>query len=218
MSKVIRKKLRIDWLHIANACRMNMQHNEIADFLGIAFYTLNRHCKKDNGISFKEFFLKYAEGDNKLIYGRPKKHIDWEMVKKSCHIQCTEAEIANLVEISENSLNRRCKEENNMTFKRFKAIHAAGGKASVRSGQFRLAKTNAQMAIHLGKNYLGQSDKMTINHVMIGNVSQICSDILIKHIKNPEKLMLAAEEFKEKISLINHDKKEIQYIESEEVE
>lgn len=41
---------------------------------------------------------------------------------------------------------------------------AAEGKASLRRTQFKLAEKNAQMAIFLGKNYLGQTDKLESTH------------------------------------------------------
>ena len=45
-----------------------------------------------------------------------------------------------------------------MTFKEFHQKYSAAGKISLRRSQFRLAESNATMAIWLGKQYLGQRE------------------------------------------------------------
>ena len=72
---------------------------------------------------------------------------------------CTEPEICNVFNISEDTLNRWCKREYKTTFAETYKKFSAHGKASLRRAQFKLAEKNAAMAIFLGKNYLGQTDK-----------------------------------------------------------
>ena len=88
--------------------------------------------------------------------GRPKKHIDLELVEKLAHIQCTYSEIASTLSISVDTLTRH---------KDFAAVYKRGaesGRKSLRRMQFESAnKGNITMQIWLGKQYLGQSDYVT---------------------------------------------------------
>lgn len=90
--------------------------------------------------------------------GRPKKQIDQQLFEDMCEIQCTKEEIANCLRVSQSTLERWL----NVTYKtNFEVIYkklSANGKQSLRRCQFALAKTNATMAIFLGKQYLGQRD------------------------------------------------------------
>ena len=90
--------------------------------------------------------------------GRPKIEIDWKQLKKLCNLQCTLEEISNWFECSEDTIERRIKEEHTITFAEFFKKHNAGGKISLRRNQFKLSEKSAAMAIWLGKNYLGQRD------------------------------------------------------------
>ena len=73
-------------------------------------------------------------------------------------IQCTQKEAASVLEVSE------------PTFVAFLKLHLKAreawdngqhtGRASLRRQQFRMSETNAAMAIWLGKQYLGQTDKL----------------------------------------------------------
>lgn len=91
--------------------------------------------------------------------GRPKIQIDKRQFETMCAILCTEVEICNVLNISEDTLNRWCKSEYSMTFAEIYKKLSANGKASLRRMQFKLAEKSAAMAIFLGKNYLGQTDK-----------------------------------------------------------
>ena len=88
--------------------------------------------------------------------GRPKKHIDLELVEKLAHIQCTYAEIASTLGVSVDTLQRN--DHFAATYKR----GADGGRKSLRRMQFESAnRGNVAMQIWLGKQYLGQSDYRT---------------------------------------------------------
>ena len=85
--------------------------------------------------------------------GRPKFIIDYALVEKLAQIMCTQEEIANFLGCSRDTLLRD---------PRFCDIYKKGldsGKMSLRRAQFKMAQTNTTMAIWLGKQYLGQTDK-----------------------------------------------------------
>ena len=81
--------------------------------------------------------------------------IDWELVQKLAHIQCTQAEIATAVGVSVDTLHRHPE---------FAEVHkrgAEGGRKSIRRMQFESAtKGSIAMQIWLGKQYLGQRDNL----------------------------------------------------------
>ena len=86
--------------------------------------------------------------------GRPKKEIDMELVERLANIQCTQEERASVVGCSVDTL---------VAQQDFSEIYKKGrevGKSSLRRTQWRIAQNNAAMAIWLGKQYLGQTDKV----------------------------------------------------------
>jgi len=86
--------------------------------------------------------------------GRPKKEIDYETVEKLASIHCTQDEIASFLGCSVKTLQRD---------KEFCRLYKKGmdeGRMSLRRTQFKLAERNPAMAIFLGKQYLGQTDKV----------------------------------------------------------
>lgn len=96
--------------------------------------------------------------------GRPKIKIDKEQFEKLCELQCTLAEIASFFRCSEDTIENWCKEEYQDTFQNVFRIKRGGGLISLRRRQWNLAETNTVMAIFLGKQYLGQSDKVEVAH------------------------------------------------------
>lgn len=93
---------------------------------------------------------------------RPKIQIDEEQFKGLCSIQCTLEEIANWFKCSSDTIERWCKRELKMSFAEAFKKHSVGGRISLRRSQFRMAETNPTMAIWLGKQYLGQTDKQDV--------------------------------------------------------
>lgn len=89
---------------------------------------------------------------------KAKINIDHTQFENLCKIQCTKREIASVFSCSEETIERFCKREYSKTFQEAWNIYSAGGRASLRRIQFKLAEKNAGMAIFLGKNYLGQRD------------------------------------------------------------
>ena len=79
-----------------------------------------------------------------------------------CRIQCTEEEICGVLNCDDATLCRWCKTVYGRTFADVYKEKRQGGKASLRRQQFKIAETNATMAIWLGKQYLGQSDSPVV--------------------------------------------------------
>lgn len=99
--------------------------------------------------------------------GRPKIEVDWSKVDAMCQIQCTGEEIASVLDISYDTLERRCKDDKECSFADYIGEKKQGGRASLRRKQWKLAESgNPTMLIWLGKQYLGQSDKQEIDQNM----------------------------------------------------
>jgi hypothetical protein len=92
--------------------------------------------------------------------GRPLKPFDFPTFERLCRLQCTLEEVAGFMEVSADTVERRCKSHYGTTFADAYKKYSAPGRISLRRHQFRQAKTSAAMAIWLGKQYLGQSDKI----------------------------------------------------------
>ncbi len=86
--------------------------------------------------------------------GRPKKDINWVLVKRLAKIHCTPSEIAATLDVNESTLTGR---------REFPAIYKKGwenGRKSLRRMQWEAAeKGNIIMQIFLGKQLLGQADR-----------------------------------------------------------
>ncbi len=93
--------------------------------------------------------------------GRPKYEIDYKTLLGLCKLQCTGEECAAVLEVDYDTLNNRLKEDGEGGFSDFFKKHSAGGRASLRRRQFKAADDgNVTMLIWLGKQYLGQTDRM----------------------------------------------------------
>lgn len=99
--------------------------------------------------------------------GRPKIEWNakqWKQFETLCAIQCTQEEICAVMGVTDKTLTRLLKEHYDDSFSEIYKSKSASGKASLRRIQFDIAKKgNATMAIFLGKNYLGQTDKQDID-------------------------------------------------------
>ena len=89
--------------------------------------------------------------------GRPRKNINKDSFEKLCFLQCTLIEIASFFSCSEDTIENWCKREYKMSFTDVFNKYSAGGKISLRRAQFKLAEKYPNMAIFLGKQYLGQN-------------------------------------------------------------
>jgi len=97
--------------------------------------------------------------------GRPKKVIDYELVDSLCEIQCTGEEIASVLNVDYDTLNRHMKNDFGKSFTEYFELKRKSGRASLRRKQWQMADNNPTMAIWLGKQYLNQTDKSVVeNH------------------------------------------------------
>ena len=109
--------------------------------------------------------------------GRPKKPIDWDMVKKLCGIHCTGEEIASVVDVHYDTLNNRCNEEYGINFSEYYKKASATGKTSLRRKQYEVAmKGNTTMLVWLGKNILGQRDTIETDVKELPSINIIRAD------------------------------------------
>jgi hypothetical protein len=94
--------------------------------------------------------------------GRPKVQIDWDQVEKLCVIACTGEEIADFIGIDYDTLVTAIKRKFKKTFSEYFAQKSVKGTASLRRRQFEAAMAGDRtMMIWLGKQRLGQSEKVT---------------------------------------------------------
>ena len=89
--------------------------------------------------------------------------IDWRQFEELCKIQCKQGEICAVLDIDHKTLTKHVKLYYKKEFSQVYKEKAEFGKASLRRIQFKLAQTNAAMAIFLGKNLLGQKDDPLID-------------------------------------------------------
>ena len=92
--------------------------------------------------------------------GRPPVPIDVKQFENLCSLQCTKKEIASFFECSEDTIENWCKKNYGATFSATFEQKSQKGKISLRRTQFKLAEKNPSMAIFLGKNMLGQTDRV----------------------------------------------------------
>lgn len=93
--------------------------------------------------------------------GRKKTQIDWVYAEKLAKIQCTEEEMASFFGCTIKTFAVRLKEATGLSFPEWFKFYSANGKISLRRAQYRVAvKGSIPMLIWLGKQYLGQSDKI----------------------------------------------------------
>lgn len=99
--------------------------------------------------------------EKRATKGRPRKILTEEalkLIESLAHIMCTEEEIASILGASVDTL---LNDDNKELFRTAIEKGKQGGKASLRREQWKLAqKGNASMLIWLGKQWLGQTDKV----------------------------------------------------------
>lgn len=86
--------------------------------------------------------------------------IDKKQFENLCGLQCTLLEICDFFDVEDDTLNSWCKKTYGTTFSEVFKRKRGKGKISLRRMQWKLAEKNAAMAIFLGKQYLGQKDKI----------------------------------------------------------
>lgn len=102
----------------------------------------------------EEFFDKQINGGSPKLLLNDK---GCKMIENLSSLMCTDEEIASILGVSVDTLTNK---NNKDTFTEHKLKGQNKGKSSLRRIQFKLAEKNSAMAIFLGKNYLGQKDKI----------------------------------------------------------
>ena len=105
--------------------------------------------------------------------GRPRKQIDKTEFEKLCFLQCTQREFCSWFDTTDKTLERWCKETYGMGFSEVFRIKRENGIISLRRTQFQLAEKSPAMAIFLGKNLLGQTDKVEQTQTINGAVPTV---------------------------------------------
>lgn len=112
--------------------------------------------------------------------GRPKKEFDKKIFQDLVGLGCTQEEIcwffrdetgksANI-----DTLTRWCKREFDMTFQEyFRQNGCIALKIQLRRNQMNLSKSSAAMAIFLGKNLLGQTDRVEQTVMEVEDLSSL---------------------------------------------
>lgn len=94
--------------------------------------------------------------------GPKEKVIDWTSFESLCSIDCTQAEICSFFKIDDKTLSKLIKQKYKMKFSEIYRQKRHLGNVSLRRAQWRTAveDDNITMQIFLGKNRLGQTDKV----------------------------------------------------------
>lgn len=99
--------------------------------------------------------------------GRPKKNLtdkDWDSVRYMCMIHCTGEEIAGVLQMDYDTLNRNCKDKYGYPISEYIKKNQSNGKMSLRRAQWKSAENgNVTMQIFLGKQWLGQVEKQEVS-------------------------------------------------------
>ncbi|MBQ9897390.1 MAG: hypothetical protein IJM40_08770 [Synergistaceae bacterium] len=111
--------------------------------------------------------------------GRPPVNIDKRLFETLCGLQCTRDEIAYALNCRKDALINFCKREYGKTFEQVFNEKRAAGKVSLRRSQWKLAEKSPAMAIFLGKNYLGQSDRQDLELSGKVNITSI-ADLMLE--------------------------------------
>lgn len=98
--------------------------------------------------------------------GRPKKNLtpkEWDSVKYMAMIHCTGEEIAGVMQVDYDTLNRNCHDKFGYGISEYIKKNQANGKMSLRRAQWKSAENgNVTMQIWLGKQWLGQKEQQEI--------------------------------------------------------
>lgn len=92
---------------------------------------------------------------------RPKKEVDKKQFESLCGLHCTKQEICDFFDLTDKTLEKWCKRTYKKGFSEIYKQKKSLGNLSLRRKQMEVANNgNVAMLIFLGKNYLGQTDKV----------------------------------------------------------
>lgn len=124
------------------------------------------------------FHPKKQISGERLPPHRPKNYIDWKLFEKLCGCQCTQSEMASMLNVHEETLRRRVEQFYKDSYAGIYKKFSEDGKCSLRRNQFVLSQKNAGMAIWLGKIWLGQQDPDKINDLQRAQLDYATQAIL----------------------------------------
>lgn len=154
-----------------------------------------RHRKRKKEVEVDENGVPLTRRMEGKVNGRRQGtpyEVNWDAVDKLLLIQCTQKEIAGFLGISLDTIRRRCKQDHGMTFKKYAEDKSAGGRASLRRKQWLHAEKSPAMAMFMGKQYLGQSDKVETKNINT-NAEVDLSKLSTSELDALENLMAKAE-------------------------
>jgi hypothetical protein len=109
--------------------------------------------------------------------GRPVAEIDRDLFENLCEICCTGEEMQHILGRDLETISKWCNRTYGDTYSVVYKKLSSNGKASVRRNQLNLSKTNATIAIWLGKQWLGQRDEPLEVNTFNGKLAELL-DIL----------------------------------------
>lgn len=145
----------------------------------------------------RKSWSKLKPGDKHYNKGRPAAKLPSteEAIFRLAEIDCTYAEIAAVLGITVQSLAK--------TYTQIIKAGREHGKQSLKRAQFKTAlKGNPQMLIWLGKQRLGQRDKVDNSHSIVDPIKAMSQEELEREIKHLEQFKLPEPESKKDAKLI----------------
>lgn len=102
-----------------------------------------------------------------------------------CYVQCTKEEICAILDVSDETLTRWCKDTYGMNFEGAFKKFSQGGKMSLRRNMFRQSEHNPTMAIWLSKQHLGMRDSFPdeVNYTEINKGIQNIANLINNPVK-----------------------------------
>jgi hypothetical protein len=93
--------------------------------------------------------------------GPKERPIDWQIVDALLGVGATCTDVAGILDMSTETLDRRVKREKKIDFQKYRDLKMGKMRGNLLKKQYDVAMTgNVTMLIWLGKQYLGQSDKI----------------------------------------------------------
>lgn len=106
--------------------------------------------------------------------GAPRKEINWEVVDAVLQYKASLIDVADLCDVHPDTLKNRIKEKYDMNFKEYRDKKMSKMRLKLSQKQFEIAmRGNVRMLIWLGKQYLGQSEKVEQTTEIAVNPTQI---------------------------------------------
>lgn len=103
---------------------------------------------------------------------------DFDKLVNMVRIQCTQDEICGIFNVTDKTLNEALRRRGEPGFSDFYKKHQDEGKASLRRAQWKAAQDgNATMLVWLGKQMLGQRDKMDFEGSVNVSISGRAADL-----------------------------------------